>query len=149
MKTKMVLLMVLAAALIFLFSPTVVSAPLDKPNAPPYDVDNERTFVGMVARSAHAVEGVMYLSLQMPNSTMEVEIGPRGFIENSGFALKIGENVTVIGVPATVGGREVVLAREISCSRATFAIRDRNGIPMWQTDRPVQMDTDLAKSNLG
>ena len=56
--------------------------------------------------------------------------------------------VIVIGVSSILRGREVLLAREIRSSGSVFIIRDRNGEPMWELDRPIQMDPDRAESVL-
>jgi len=37
-----------------------------------------------------------------------------------------------------------VLAREITIGGFVFVVRDRNGEPMWQMDRPIQMDPDVG-----
>src|SRR5437762_7621525 len=72
----------------------------------------ERMFEGVVASKADAVEGLMYFSLKMANRIVEVQIGPKEFIERSGFKLSTGDRVTVIGMPAVVNGRHGVLARD-------------------------------------
>ena len=82
-----------------------------------YDVASERTFGGMVTRTAHSVAGTMYFTLKTADADMEVQLGPRDFIEKSEFKLKLGEMVTVIGVPSTLRDRQVVLAREIRCQQ--------------------------------
>jgi hypothetical protein len=113
-----------------------------------YDVAAERTIEGMVTRTAHSIGGVMYFTLKTTNGDVEVQLGPREFVEKSEFKLKIGEMVSVVGVPSMLREREVVLAREVRCNRGVFIIRDRNGGPMWEPDRPIQMDPDRVESVL-
>jgi len=113
-----------------------------------YDVASERTFGGMVTRTAHSVAGTMYFTLKTADADLEIQLGPRDFIEKSEFKLKLGEMVTVIGVRSTLLDRDVVLAREIRCRKGVFVVRDRNGDPMWDADRPIQMDPDRAESVL-
>ena len=113
-----------------------------------YDIAAERMFEGMVTRAAHSIDGTMYFTLKTAETDVEVQIGPRNFIERNGFKLKVGEMVTVIGVSSILRGREVLLAREIHSSGSVFIIRDRNGEPMWELDRPIQMDHDRAESVL-
>jgi hypothetical protein len=90
----------------------------------------------------------MYFTLKTADTDMEVQLGPRSFIEKSEYKLKLGERVSVIGVPSMRKEREVLLAREVRCSKGVFMIRDRNGEPIWDADRPIQMDPDRAESVL-
>lgn len=105
-----------------------------------FDVSDERTIEGTVASKGHEIEGLMYFPLKVGNGVIEVQIGPKEFVERSGFKPKIGEMVTVIGVPAIVAEREVLLAREVRSKSAVFIVRDRNGEPMWDPNRPILWD---------
>ena len=109
---------------------------------PKYDVEAERTFEGAILSKGHEVEGLVYVPIRMMDEILEIQVGPRQFIEHSGFTLKIGEMVTVVGMPAVVKNREVVLAREVRTMNSVLVVRDYNGQPMWQTDRPLQMDPE-------
>ena len=71
---------------------------------------------------------------------MEVQIGPEELVERSGFKLKIGEMVTAVGMPLVWYGREIVLAREVRKYDSVLVVRDRDGYPMWDMNRPIQMD---------
>jgi hypothetical protein len=73
---------------------------------------------------------------------MEVQIGPKEFVDRSGFKLNVGEPVTVIGMPLMENGRQVVLAREVHSMSAVLVVRDRIGLPLWERDRPIYMDPD-------
>ena len=125
----------------------VFAAALVLPDAS-YDVASEQTFGGMVTRTTHSIAGTMYFTLKTADADVEVQLGPRDFVEKTEFKLKLGEMVTVIGMPSTLLGRQVVLAREIRCRKGAFVLRDRNGDPMWNADRPIQMDPDRAESVL-
>jgi hypothetical protein len=147
MKTKAVFALLFDTALVLLFTATFAASSLGR-NPDAYDVAAERTFEGMVTRTAHSIDGTMYFTLKTTDTDVEVQLGPRNFIEKSEFKLKLGERVTVIAAPSMAKEREVLLAREIRCSRGVFTIRDRNGGPMWDLDRPIQMDPDRAESVL-
>jgi hypothetical protein len=86
----------------------------------------------------------MYFPLKTITTVLEVQIGPKDFVDRSGFKPKAGEMVTVIGVPAILDGREALLAREVRTRSTVFVVRDPNGDPMWL--KPVQMDPDLPES---
>jgi hypothetical protein len=138
----------LAGALVLSLEATVAAPPLGRNPDTAYDLAAERTFEGIVARTAHSIDGTMYFTLKTADTDMEVQLGPRSFIEKSEYKLKLGERVSVIGVPSILKEREVLLAREVRCSKGVFMIRDRNGELMWDADRPIQMDPDRAESVL-
>ena len=103
----------------------------------------ERTFEGTVVNSCRVVDGLMYFGLQTPTRVWEIQVGPRDFLERNGFEVKVAQTVTVSGEVAMVGNREVVLAREVRTTTGVFMIRDRNGRPRWDAERPVEMDTEF------
>jgi hypothetical protein len=90
----------------------------------------------------------MYFTLWTRNGAVAVELGPKEFVERSGFKLSSGQIITVVGMPIVISHREMVLAREITIGDSVFVVRDRNGEPMWDRDRPVQMDPDAATCSL-
>jgi hypothetical protein len=113
-----------------------------------YNVAAETMWEGVVASQGHVVNGLVFFPLSTEDGMMEVEIGPRDFVARSGFNLKTGEMVTVIGAPAIEDGRDVVLAREVRTMRAVLVVRDRNGLPRWNAARPVEMDPEFSDSTL-
>jgi hypothetical protein len=95
-------------------------------------------FEGTVASKGHIIEGLMYFPLRTANTLVEVQIGPKEFVERSSFKLKTGDIVTVIGMPVVMKERDVVLAREVSSMNGgVLTIRDSMGLPLWdKPDRP-------------
>jgi hypothetical protein len=75
---------------------------------------------------------------------MEVQIGPKEFVERCGFKVTTGEIVTVIGMPVVVKERDVLLAREVRSTNGMLIVRDRFGLPLWESDRPIYMDPERA-----
>lgn len=148
MLPKTVFAILFSAAVLLTLQATAAASPSSRNPDANYDVASERTFGGMVTRPAHSVAGTMYFTLKTADADLEIQLGPRDFIEKSEFKLKLGEMVTVLGVPSTLLDRHVVLAREIRCRKGVFVVRDRNGDPMWDADRPIQMDPDRAESVL-
>jgi hypothetical protein len=73
---------------------------------------------------------------------MEVQIGPKEFVERSGFKLNTGDMVTVIGMPVVIKERRVILAREVSGMDCLLIVRDQIGLPLWEKDRPIYMDPE-------
>jgi hypothetical protein len=149
MLTKAAFVMLLAAALVLFLTATAATSPHSRNrDTVQYDIGAEREFGGMVARAPHSVGGVMYFTLKTAASDVEVELGPRAFTEKSAFKLKVGEMVTVIGAKTMRAEREVLLARRVLCRSGMFILRDRDGSPLWEGDRPILMDPDRAESNL-
>jgi len=56
-----------------------------------------------------------------------IEIGPKEFVERSGFKFSSGQIMSVVGMPIVISHREMVLAREITTGDSVFVVRDRNG----------------------
>jgi hypothetical protein len=119
----------------------VVSAG-DRRDVTGYNLLKERTFEGTVASNGHVIEGLMYFPLKTANTMIEVQIGPKEFVDRSGFKLNVGEAVTVLGMPLIENERQVVLAREVSSMNAVLVVRDRFGLPLWERDRPIYMDPE-------
>lgn len=108
-----------------------------------YNVLAERMFEGRVASKGHIIDGLMYFPLRTADTVLEVQIGPKEFVEGSSFKLKTGDMVTVVGMPVVMKEREVVLAREVSSMKGVLIIRDPIGLPLWdKMDRPLQMDPE-------
>jgi len=109
-----------------------------------YDLKAEQVFVGTVHGKPTLFAGRMYFTLWTGNGAVAVEIGPKEFVERSGFKLGSGQMLSVVGTPIVINQREMVLAREITINGSVFVVRDRNGEPKWQMDRPIQMDPDVG-----
>ena len=143
MRKKLVFLsMLLAALAILMIAAVAVSYDRRDRDVMGYNVLKERMFEGVVTSKGEAIEGLMYFPLKMANGIVEVQIGPKEFVERRGFNLSTGDRVTVIGMPVVVNERHVVLAREVRSTNATLIVRNAVGLPLWEKDRPVLMDPD-------
>jgi ABC-type uncharacterized transport system permease subunit len=142
MRNKFIFVTVFTMAIVLLAS-LVVSA-LDRRDSDVigYNVLKERMFKATVASKGHISEDLMYFSIRFANAVMEVQIGPKEFVDRSGFTLNMGETVTVIGMPALMNGRPVILARKISAMNAVLVVRDQVGLPLWERNRPTLMDPE-------
>ena len=142
MRNKLFFCVLFAAAIVLLGA--VIVGALDRPDRDVigYNVLSERVFKGIVASKGHIIEGLMYFPLRTANTMMEVQIGPKEFVERSGFKLNAGDMVTVIGMPVVMKERQVVLAREVSSMNGVLVVRDRVGLPLWEKDRPILMDPE-------
>jgi hypothetical protein len=137
----------MATALILSSAVTATSAD-DRNFDARYNVMAERMVDGEAAGPGHVTDGIVFFPLRTGDRVIEVELGPKDFVRRSGFNLKAGEMVTVLGAPAKAGENRVLLAREVRTMRALFVVRDRNGRPMWDANRPVEMDPETSESTL-
>ena len=107
-----------------------------------YNVLKERMFKGVVASEGVIIEGLMHFQLKVTNAIVEVQIGPKEFVERCGFKINTGDTVTVIGMLVVVNARHVVLAREVRGKNGVLIVRDQVGLPLWEKDRPILMDPE-------
>ena len=140
MRNKLIFSTALAVAMVLLAAPLVSGGDWHGPIA--YNVLKEQMFEGIVASKGRIIDGLVYFPLRTANTTMEVQIGPKEFVDRSDFKLNVGETVTVIGMPRIENWRQVVLAREVSSMNAVLVVRDRFGLPLWERDRPIYMDPE-------
>jgi hypothetical protein len=107
-----------------------------------YDMSAERVFQGAVENGPYMRDGLVHFRLRTSELTIQVQIGPKEFVEGSGIKLNPSELLTVTGVPVVIRGRKTVLAREVRSATAVLIVRDRNGEPMWRPGGPIQMDPE-------
>ena len=145
MRSKWGLFTLFAAATVLLGA--VVVAAFDRRDrdrdALGYNVLAERMFKGVAASKEQIINGLMYFRLKTANTVVEVQVGPKEFVEGKGFKLNTGDVITVIGMPIVMKGQQVVLAREIRSMNGTLIVRDAVGLPLW--DRPLQMDPERQR----
>jgi hypothetical protein len=117
MRNKVRFCTLLAAAVVLLAGVVVVA--FDRPDrdsdANGYNVLAERMFAGTVASKGQIIDGLMYFPLRTADSVVEVQIGPKEFVERSSFKLKTGDMVTVVGMP-------ILVRNEMWCWRGKLAV---------------------------
>jgi hypothetical protein len=145
MKRAILLALITTAIVLLLGTPAGALAADRVRDGVTYDVKAEQVFVGTVHGKPTLFAGRMYFTLWTHNGAVAVEIGPKEFVERNGFKLSSGQMISVVGMPIVISHREMVLAREITIGGSVFVVRDRNGEPMWLSDRPVQLDPDVSE----
>jgi hypothetical protein len=146
---KNVLFPLITAALLFLVLTAAGTFAADGlQDSVQYDVTAEQVFIGVVHDKPSEFEGRMYFTLWTSNGMVAVEIGPKEFVERSGFKLAPRQMVTVVGMPIVISNRDMVLAREITMRGSVFVVRDRTGQPRWRIDRPIQMDPEVGDTSI-
>ena len=94
-----------------------------------YDVKAERILEGIVAGKRHIMEGLIYFPLKTADTIVEVQLGPKEFVERTPFIFELepGDMVIVVGVRVVLNRRGVVLVRVISGMNGTLYLRDDRG----------------------
>ena|SRR5437867_1887791 len=136
---------VFAAMAVLLFAPVVADSAGRRDrnrDIRGYNVLAERMFEGSVAGKPYMVEDTVYFPLRTAYSVVQIQIGPKEFVERSNFKIKSGDMLTVTGMPIMMNGREVVLAREVRSMDGVLIVRDPMGRPLWESDGPIQMDPE-------
>jgi hypothetical protein len=107
-----------------------------------YNVLAERVFEGSVEGKPYMIQTMVYFPLRTADSVVQVQVGPKDFFERSNFKVKLGDMLTVTGMPIVLNGRAVVLAREIGSTNGLLIVRNAMGLPVWESDGPMQMDPE-------
>jgi hypothetical protein len=113
-----------------------------------YNVMAERVFEGTVQDKPYLMGEMLYVPLMTADSVFRVQIGPKKFVERSGFKVRVGETLTVTGMPVLMKGQNIVLAREVRSVSAVLTVRDGVGLPLWESDKPIQMDPERQQQPL-
>jgi hypothetical protein len=72
-----------------------------------------------------------HVDLKTEKETVNVHLGPATYLAKIGLSIEKGDTLEVTGSKVTMGGKEVVIAREVKKAGKTFTIRDANGRPAW------------------
>src|SRR5215470_4787209 len=131
-----------AAAVLFVAVAADSSDPRDRRDITGYNVLTERVFEGAVEGKLYMIERIVYFPLRTGESVVQVQVGPKDFVERHNFKIKTGDMMTVTGMPIVMSGRDVVLAREIRSTNGVLTVRDALGLPLWESDAPIQMDPE-------
>ena len=101
---------------------------------PRYDATTEITITGTVQDVLHPQMGRMsgtHLLLKTETETIEVHVGPSNFVSSEGFTFAKGDSVQVLGSKVTIGGKQALIAREVTKDSKTLTLRDKTGRPLW------------------
>lgn len=106
-----------------------------------YDPKTEATASGVVESVTHPAgrNGMIgtHLSLKTETGMLDVHVGPQAYLEKQGFSLEKGETITVTGSKQVLGGKDVLIAREVKKGDKVLTLRDANGIPKWSGRGPI------------
>ena len=105
------------------------------PGARNYDPKTEMTLTGTV-QDVQQVTGPRgntgtHANLKTEKETVNVHLGPASYLAKLGLTLEKGDTLEVTGSKVTLGGKDLVIAREVKKAGKTYNIRDANGRPAW------------------
>jgi len=90
--------------------------------------------VGTFSLEGAPVNGVR-LRIRTDNGDLvTVHTGPRPYLERNNIWFHHGDEVTVMGSPAKVGWRDVILAAQIKKGDQTLDLRSKEGKPRWNVE---------------
>jgi hypothetical protein len=115
---------------------TAYAQPGARRSGGPYNPATETTLSGTIdsvqspAESGRGPGGVHFM-LTAASGAVEVHVGPASFLASKNMTFTKGDAVTVVGSQMTMGGRNVLIAREITKGDHVLTLRDSKGFPLW------------------
>lgn len=99
-----------------------------------YDISEEVTISGSVTGVfTKAPKGMMngsHLLIATPSGSIDVSLGAYGLIGKDALAVKLGEQVEIVGVMKTLKNRPVLMARTVTAGDQAYLIRNTHGVAM-------------------
>jgi hypothetical protein len=99
--------------------------------APPYRVESEGLFSGVITSVMRHQGMDVELTLGAGENTFEVLVAPLNWLDAKQASFRPGERVEVVGAPWDRGTGEAIIAREIRSTGQTLVVRDSEGRPLW------------------
>ena len=73
--------------------------------------------------------------LQTEKETIEVHLGPAGYLEKQALQIAANDTITVTGSRVMLGGKPAIIAGQIKKGDEVLKLRDENGVPAWSGGR--------------
>ncbi|MGB8340382.1 MAG: hypothetical protein WCE51_02235 [Chthoniobacterales bacterium] len=83
------------------------------------------------AQRGHGV----HLMLQTDKETIEVHLGPAGYLEKQAMQIAANDAITVTGSRVMMDGKPAIIAGQIKKGDEVLKLRDENGVPAWSAGR--------------
>ena len=74
----------------------------------------------------------LHLTVKQGAKESEVHIGPKGYIDTTGWAFKKGDKVKIAAFTGTYNEAPALFASEITANGKTLVLRDKQGFPEWR-----------------
>ena len=101
---------------------------------PKYDLATETKMKGTIQELKLPEKGAKEaarLTLKSGDTTFEVYLCPKSFLDDMGSNLAKGDEVNLTGSKVKQDGADLILAREVSKGPDTLVLRDDKGKPVW------------------
>jgi hypothetical protein len=73
----------------------------------------------------------VHLLVRSEAAVQEVHLGPAPYVTSKHFDFTKGDAITVTGSKVKMGGKDVVIAREIKKGGQVLTLRHARGFPLW------------------
>ena len=101
---------------------------------PKYDLATETKMKGTIQELKMPEKGAKEaarLTLKSGDTTIDVYLCPKSFLDDMGSNLAKGDEVNLTGSKVKQDGADLILAREVSKGSDTLVLRDDKGNPVW------------------
>jgi hypothetical protein len=103
--------------------------------APKYDASTETKMKGTVEdlkvpEKGHEKE-IVHLVMKNGDQAVDLYLCPKSFIDEMGITFSKGDEISFTASKITLGGSEMMLAREVVKGQDTLVLRDDKGKPVW------------------
>lgn len=101
---------------------------------PKYDLATETKMKGTIQELKMPEKGAKEaarLTLKSGDTTIDVYLCPKSFLDDMGSNLAKGDEVNLTGSKVKQDGADLILAREVSKGSDTLVLRDDKGKPVW------------------
>jgi hypothetical protein len=101
---------------------------------PKYDLATETKMKGTIQDLKLPEKGTKEaarLTLKSGDTTVDVYLCPKSFLDDMGSNLAKGDEVNLTGSKVKQDGADLILAREVSKGSDTLVLRDDKGKPVW------------------
>ena len=106
-----------------------------EPGYDPATVISMSGIIQDVREMAHPVglKGI-HVTLRVEKRTVQVYIGPAGFLSAFELRLAKGDDIQVTGSKVKFGGSDLILARQVRKNNEVLVLRDEHGRPYWEDE---------------
>jgi len=121
-------------AIALFYAVSLVAQQAQGPSPGKYDAQTETKVKGTVddVRLPSSAKAIVYLMIKTgTDTTVEVYLCPKSFLDNMGVAFAKGDQITLTGSKVKQGETDIILAREIVKGTDTLVLRDDKGKPVW------------------
>ena len=121
-------------ALALFYAVSLVAQHAHGSTSPKYDAQTETKMKGTVddVKIPSSATEIVYLLMKTGTDTsIEVYVCPKSFLDDMGVTFAKGDQIALTGSKIKQGDADLILAREIVKGTDTIVLRDDKGKPVW------------------